>query len=208
MRDIMEDSKNSAGTLLPPATTRWQTLRPVAAPREPHLAPPFVVHSPNDVAAQAERIETRVETPVEEVPIEALEEVGIATEFEVETVVDVAEVEEGVVRPAFEADTDAALEAFTFEATELAKRDDFPLEAFIVPQQTQRIPSGMEGKPLPAEPESTPVTSLADRLEKLSHRLRVEDTESVIRRLASGDRLDTMLAGLLAGYLAGTSEQK
>jgi hypothetical protein len=59
---------------------------------------------------------------------------------------------------------------------------------------------------LPPAPENTPITSLAERLEKLSHRLRVDETEMIIRRLAAGDRLDTLLAGLLAGYLAGSSD--
>ena len=71
-------------------------------------------------------------------------------------------------------------------------------------QHAQRIPNGFEGKKLPDPPAHTPVTDLADRLEKLSHRLRVEDANAVIARLAGGDKLDALLAGLLAGYIAGS----
>jgi hypothetical protein len=115
--------------------------------------------------------------------------------------------DEGVVEPAFEVDTDAVLEALTQQASELARRDEFPLEAFIVPEQSQRVPSGLEPGSRPTPPDKQPITPLAERLEKLSHRLRVEDTDSIVRRLAAGDRLDALLAGLLAGYLAGKSEQ-
>lgn len=114
-----------------------------------------------------------------------------------------AEEDEGVVEPMFAADSADVLA----ELTQQAKKEDFPLDAFIIPEQTQRVPSGLEGKPLPAQPSHTPLTNLADRLEKLSHRLRVENTEVVVHRLAGGDRLDALLAGLLAGYLAGTSAQ-
>ena len=113
--------------------------------------------------------------------------------------------DEGVVEPVFEADTDAVFEELSQQAEAL--REEFPLEAFIVPEQSERVPNGMEGHPLPQAPEPSPLTSLAERLEKLSHRLRVEQTDAVVRRLASGDRLDTLLAGLLAGYLAGSSEK-
>jgi hypothetical protein len=224
MQGNNEDTNPSASALLPPATTRWQPLRPAAGAREPRIAPPFVVRTPSEVTAEPQTLEpppratepeptrelswesaapaTQTEAAPDAEPLSQ----AVLPELEIESTWEELQ-EEGTVRPAFEADSDAALEAFTFEATELARKDDFPLEAFIVPEQAQRIPSGMEGKPIPAQPESTPVTSLADRLEKLSHRLRVEDTEIIIRRLASGDRLDTMLAGLLAGYLAGTSEQ-
>jgi hypothetical protein len=111
--------------------------------------------------------------------------------------------ETGEVEPVFEADvseTEAALAALS-----LASRgEEFPLDAFIIPEQTQRIPNGFEGKPLPEERPHTPVTDLADRLEKLSHRLRVEEAEAVVSRLAGGDKLDALLAGLLAGYIAGS----
>lgn len=111
-----------------------------------------------------------------------------------------ADEDQGVVEPMFAADSDDVLA----ELTQQAKKEEFPLDAFIIPEQSQRVPSGLEGKPIPAH-EHTPLTALADRLEKLSHRLRVENTEVVVHRLAGGDRLDALLAGLLAGYLAGTS---
>ena len=110
---------------------------------------------------------------------------------------------EGVVEPVFEADTDAALEELSQQAT----REEFPLDAFIVPEQTKRMPAGLEGKAVPVHHEPKQLIALATRLEKLSHRLRVEETAVMLRELAKGDRLDAMLAGLIAGYLAGTGEQ-
>jgi hypothetical protein len=227
----MEDTSPPAASLLPPATTRWQPVRPAAVPHEPRIAPPFVMRSTAEPRVEApvnKTVNQPIEEPLEEpAPVEPpsasddVESAMIAADFleaepEEEPEPQSWEPEEepwepdtedeGVVRPAFEADTDAALEALTQQVAELTKRDDFPLEAFIVPEQAKRIPNGVEGKPT-AQPEITPLSSLSDRLEKLSHRLRVEETDAIIRRLAGGDRIDTMLAGLLAGYLAGTSEQ-
>lgn len=108
--------------------------------------------------------------------------------------------DEGIVEPVFEADVSEAALALA-ELSQAGRNEEFPLDAFIVPEQTQHIPSGLEGRPLPTQ-QQTPVTDLADRLEKLSHRLRVEETDIVLSRMASGDRLDALLAGLLAGYLA------
>lgn len=111
--------------------------------------------------------------------------------------------EEGVVEPMFEADvsdTTAALAAISQAHTRLD--GEFPLDAFIIPEHSQRLPSGLEGQPASENPH-TPVTDLADRLEKLSHRLRVEEAGRVMGRMASGDKLDAMLAGLLGGFLAG-----
>lgn len=109
--------------------------------------------------------------------------------------------DEGTVEPMFEADvseTEAVLAS-------LAKAEaEFPLDAFIIPEQSKRVPTGLEGKPVSNHPAPTPVTELAERLEKLSHRLRVEDSEVVLRRLAAGDKLDALLGGLLAGFLAGS----
>lgn len=115
--------------------------------------------------------------------------------------------DEGVVEPAFEADvseTEASLAALSKAATTTAQGDeDFPLDAFIIPEHSRRLPTGIEAgaSAKPAAPGSAPVKELADRLEKLSHRMRVDDADAIVARLASGDKLDAMLAGLLAGYL-------
>jgi hypothetical protein len=108
--------------------------------------------------------------------------------------------EEGTVEAVFEADvseTEANLAA-------LAAPTEFPMDAFIIPEESQRVPTGLEGMPIPEPPAHTPVSELADRLEKFSHRLRVEDSTDVIARMAGGDKLDTLLAGLLAGFISGS----
>ena len=112
---------------------------------------------------------------------------------------------DGEVAAVFEADvleTEAALAALSRNAQEQKKAEEFPLDAFIIPEHARTVPHGLEGQPPSSEPENSPVRDLADRLEKLSHRLRVEESEAVISRLAQGDKLDAMLAGLLAGILA------
>jgi hypothetical protein len=108
--------------------------------------------------------------------------------------------EEGTVEPVFEADVSET----TATLAELTQTTEFPLDAFIIPEESQRVPTGLEGMTSTEPPPVTPVSELADRLEKFSHRLRVEDTNEVIARLAAGDRLDALLAGLLAGFIAGT----
>src|SRR5688572_1991331 len=53
--------------------------------------------------------------------------------------------EEGTVEAVFEADvseTEANLAA-------LAAPTEFPMDAFIIPEESQRVPSGLEGKPIP-----------------------------------------------------------
>ena len=116
--------------------------------------------------------------------------------------------DEGVVEPAFEMAADEVLLELTQDADEAGRKEEFPLDAFIVPEQAQHVPSGLEGTAATPPPPPSATVSLAERLEKLSHRLRVEESDAVVRRLASGDRLDALLAGLLAGYLAGKSEQQ
>lgn len=143
--------------------------------RESRLAPPFLGHP--TIAAPIEEAAMPWEAPADD---------------------------EGTVEPVFEADV-SETEAVLAELSASARRDEeFPMDAFIIPEQAQRVPTGLEGKPLPEQPAHTPVTELADRLEKLSHRLRVEDSDVMLKRLASGDRLDALLAGLLAGFLAGS----
>ncbi len=200
------------------------STRPIAHPT-PQIevreeVEPIEMMSP-DVTEPAESSEPRqMPEPVQSFePAEAFEPAELmggpseeeAVEEPVEEPVDdrwnLAGDEEGVVEPAFGADTDAVLEELTQHASELARREEFPMDAFIVPEQSQRVPTGLEGMPSSPNREPTVLSALAERLEKLSHRLRVEETDAVVRRLAAGDRLDALLAGLLAGYLAGKSEQ-
>jgi hypothetical protein len=112
--------------------------------------------------------------------------------------------DEGTVEPAFEADvsdTEAALAALSQIA--IKTEEDFPLDAFIIPEHSRSLPTGLAADAVTAEPTHTPIRDLADRLEKLSHRLRMEDSEALISRLAGGDKTDAMLAVLLAGFVAG-----
>ena len=198
MDGFKEDKPSPNGSLLPPVITRRKSFRSSITQNNAPLAPPFSAGSragsvtpPPSVTSSPEKIEAQAVAPAEE------EKSG-------DMIWDPTS-DEGVVEPDFQADTDAVFEELTQQAEAL--REEFPLEAFIVPEHSDRVPTGMEGKPLPQTPEPTALSSLAERLEKLSHRLRVEDTDAVVRRLASGDRLDTLLAGLLAGYLAGASEK-
>lgn len=193
MDGLTEDKPSRNGSLLPPVVTRRKSFRSSTSSAAP-LAPPYIAGS-----KAASREAPPVELPL---PVEAT-----AKEESADDMVWKPVSEEGEVEPVFQADTDAVFEELTQHAAETTSREEFPLEAFIVPEQSERLPNGMEGKQLPPPPENTPITSLAERLEKLSHRLRIDDMDVIVRRLAAGDRLDTMLAGLLAGYLAGTSDQ-
>ena len=192
------------------------------ASREPEAARAFEPEPAGPVAA--EPVAAASESPPVETPAEPATELVAFAEFLTET--DQPEMadtsldaepsqtsweslveEDGIVEPAYESDNEAILQELSEQAAELSRHDEFPLEAFIVPKEAQHIPSGVTAPTDTEPPLRTPVTSLAERLEKLSHRLRVEESEAIVRRLAAGDRLDTLLAGLLAGYLAGKSEQ-
>jgi hypothetical protein len=185
MHGNVGDGPSRSGSPMPPAFTKHGDGRG-ASNGDGRLAPPFI-GGPGGTP--------RNEPPGEPPPISASSGGGGNEPWETP--------DEGVVEPAFQADTDAALA----ELDQQARREDFPLDAFIVPEETRRMPAGMEGQAMPAGPEPSQVTALADRLEKLSHRLRVEETGAMLHKLARGDRLDALLAGLLAGYLAGSSEQ-
>ena len=226
MFGTMGDPPKRAGTLMPPATTRRLPDRPAASTREARIAPPYIPSGPQPPSAF--EAESRVEpdsiadiAPEPEPLLSAAHEEQVPepveAAFEPETDHDFSpeldgweddQDNEGTVEPAFAADTDAVLNELSQHALETERKEEFPLDAFIVPEQTQHVPTGLEGTAATPPPEHTPASALAERLEKLSHRLRVEESDSVVRRLAGGDRLDALLAGLLAGYLAGKSEQQ
>ncbi|MGH7445003.1 MAG: hypothetical protein ACREKM_09010, partial [Longimicrobiales bacterium] len=84
-----------------------------------------------------------------------------------------------------------------------AEVDDFPLDAFIIPEGTERLPTGL----LEADRRQRQRASeLADRLEALAWRLRREGYSALARQTAHGDPVDALIAGILAGYLAAGNE--
>ena len=115
--------------------------------------------------------------------------------------------DQGEVHPAFREDvlqTTAAI-----RSTLPAKPpQEFPVDAFIIPEDTRRIPTGLDETQVEAvmqnteHPRHDPVHDLADRFEKLSRRLRSEELDSLLPSLTRGDRFDLLLAGFLAGYFS------
>lgn len=79
--------------------------------------------------------------------------------------------------------------------------DDFPVHAFQI--------EGEELEPAEAEvraphgPLDDSVYDLADRLEAMAQRLRAEGSAAAEAEMSAPDRFTALLAGLLAGYLAG-----
>jgi hypothetical protein len=211
MFGIMGDSPKRAGSLMPPATTRRLPERPVSSTREARIVPPFIpsgAPQPEPIHLEPERVfDLEPEPDFAAAAEEELRLEADALSAPDEWGEDAAEDGEGTVEPAFEADADAVIEELSLQVTALADKEEFPLDAFIVPEQAQHVPTGLEGAPATPPPEPTAASALAERLEKLSHRLRVEESDAIVRRLAGGDRLDALLAGLLAGYLAGKSER-
>ncbi|HEX6939595.1 MAG TPA: hypothetical protein VF158_09295 [Longimicrobiales bacterium] len=90
--------------------------------------------------------------------------------------------------------------------------DAFPIDAFILPEDADHRPGGADAaagqhttplskkllRPLPEDRAAR----LADRLEAIARRLRVDGPAALSQDLESHDRFDALLAGVLAGYLA------
>lgn len=91
--------------------------------------------------------------------------------------------------------------------------ESFPIDAFIIPEEADRLPAGMSAPSSRQDPLSTSpepafdrATRLADRLEALARRLRAEGPAALGAGIEFGDRFDAVLTGLLAGYLAAGDE--
>jgi hypothetical protein len=94
----------------------------------------------------------------------------------------------------------------------------FPLDAFFIPEEADHIAAAESGESWAAAAEPTtgddaayrtgggdrlpPEVELADRLERLARRLRTEGAGALLDPTGREDRLDTLLGGVLAGYLA------
>lgn len=79
--------------------------------------------------------------------------------------------------------------------------DDFPYDAFDLSDGPE-ADVGVSEPPL-ANASGAGVDDAAERLEDLARRLRSEGPAAAESALGSGDRLTTLLAAVLAGYLAG-----
>lgn len=90
------------------------------------------------------------------------------------------------------------------EAPESSAADQsFPLDAFIIPPHAKRLPKGLEH----AEAVQGEIAEeLAYRLDAMASRLRSEGFPGLLVLDADHRPVDTLLAGVLAGYLAHEAE--
>ncbi len=83
-----------------------------------------------------------------------------------------------------------------------------PFDAFLLTPEVEQIPAGpvTESPPMPALDQVLAVLpvhqELADRLERLSRRLRAEELSALLSSLAQGDHFDALMAGFLAGHVS------
>jgi hypothetical protein len=179
----MTDPKD--GSPLPPAVTQWTvngTGDRGAAP-----VPPF---SPG---ASVPAVPAAAPAPQLDAPVLMPWDIGGETS------------DDGVVEPMFEEDVAATTEEILANAQ--ASREEFPVDAFIIPEDTRRVPTGLSAGVVEAAKShmyDKPDTAheLADRFEKLSRRLRNEEVDTLLPSLMRGDRFDSLLAGFLAGYFS------
>lgn len=181
----------------PPASTRWSGSD---AGDDQELLPPFVPG--------------RRDRPAEPVAdtAEAVTDTADVVNETTEVVADTAEPE-----PVLTPEPDA--EAFPFD--EPASDDQpfpWPESPGEAPEEAAATGQGVE--PWPEEPEADlaeleqdtraddrdgvdPALEVAGRLEELARRLRRDGARGVEAEMASSDRIVALLAGLIAGYLAG-----
>lgn len=193
-------------TPLRPASTRW------AEPETSHdeeLLPPFPGGrgSVQDDAAGA--VPAEATAPVEPVPsgeeiagVEATEAVDTAEAVDTVDAVDAG----GAVTDADETVVDTAESVAVAEEEPLAAAAAEPevdlgeLEAMLE-AAAPAVPGAYE---TPGAPDAA--IKIAERLEELAARLRAEGAPATAADMASSDRLTALLAGLIAGYLAGQEE--
>ena len=109
--------------------------------------------------------------------------------------------EEGVAEAAFEEDVARAADGLNNDT-------EFPFRAFIIPQDTRHVPTGLDAAQVEAVTQHTDQPGrdanhdLADRLEMLARRLRSEDVSALLENLARGDRFDHLIAPFIASYFS------
>ncbi|MEO5511703.1 MAG: hypothetical protein ABIS27_13815 [Longimicrobiales bacterium] len=75
----------------------------------------------------------------------------------------------------------------------------FPMDAFIIPPDTKRLPKGLEHA---EELHLEIAEALAKRLESVAQRLRREGFAGLLHHDENAEPIDTLIAGVLAGYLS------
>ncbi len=86
-----------------------------------------------------------------------------------------------------------------------AERADrsFPLDAFIIPPDSKRLPKGLEHA---EELHLEIAEALAQRLEAVAQRLRREGFAGLLHHQPEQEPIDTLIAGVLAGYLSNRTD--
>ena len=179
-----------SGFPLPPAVT--QQSGNSGADRGALPAPPFYM-GPLAASSPAPSAALELAAPSEESQLDGLSWEAMS--------------DEGVVEPMFEEPVAATTEEILAAALQRTA-EEFPVDAFMIPEGTRRVPTGLDQaqvdlvKHHTEHPNHDPAHDLADRFEKLSRRLRAESIDSLLPSLTRGDRFDTLLAGFLAGYFS------
>ena len=78
----------------------------------------------------------------------------------------------------------------------------FPLDAFIVPEDAERVPAGFEPDALEHRPGDA-AHEMAAQLEAVAHRLRVDGLDAVPPLLTGDDRLHAAIAAVISAFVAG-----
>jgi hypothetical protein len=107
--------------------------------------------------------------------------------------------DEGVVEATFAEDVSRAADMRPSES-------EFPINAFMIPEDSSRVPTGLNAAEVEAviqhteHPEADTQHELSDRFEMLSRRLRAENLEMLLGALAEGDHFERMVASLIEEY--------
>jgi hypothetical protein len=202
-------ASSEAAQPLPPAVTQW-TVK-TGNDRGAALAPPFrtaltrrtEVTEGTEVAVE---VPTAVESPpaasVTAAPTEVSPPILPNTDERLPWLIP----EEGEAAPTmFEGSISLTPEVAQPSAE---AKGEFPIDAFIIPEETKRVPTGLAPAEVEAvihqteHPPHDVAHDLADRFEKLSRRLRAEDMNSLLNSLALGDGFDAQLAIFLKSHFS------
>ncbi|HEX7051016.1 MAG TPA: hypothetical protein VF188_12480 [Longimicrobiales bacterium] len=186
---------------LPPVFTRWTGSTQAAPPGE-RAAPPFIP----EAGARPDR---RTPDPLEAASALPVREPVSDPFADRASIVDAApgfesEPAAGPAEPASAGSPPLSSDGLRTDPVGGVSDDPFadPVGvASIPPADVAALP--MLDDPLTPAAGSGAVIELADRLERIAARLRSEGAAALGPGLTGSDRLDAILTGLLAGYLAG-----